>query len=388
MIRRLSSLLFVLAVVGCGIVEDTPSEDSPEEADPWAFLRSQEPVEIPETECINDDKKLSEERCDGELRRVFVCENGTWQSTDSCASPDECTPGAREPLEGHCGGQYYWFNTRYRECRGGVWQETCACGAAEPHEYTSPYVGEITDAEGVARLQGVSFPFTVYSEYSGLGYLDHVRCTGSLVLIGSEPSGLTGLFGALGVFVEGTYTRTGVLNPNTEGLNLRYANGIQISNISAESLPGFSQVEEVRESLSLLRSDLSDFRSFSGLQRVGSIFIVEGDKMLSLSGLSGISHLEYFTFTGTESRSLSSLEGLENLERVERDLKIVGTSLEAEDLKTLGNLTSVGGDLIISLNPRLSDCEVRQALSHVEVAGKIELVNNRYGCDCPEEFCE
>ncbi len=379
MTRQLQvSLLLPLALVSCGIAENTPSEDASDEPAPWSFFLPQD-LEIPDTECINEDRRLSEEACEGEQRRVEVCQGGTWQKADSCARPDECTAGEQEPLEGYCGE--HWLNTKFMECRGGLWQETCACGAADPLDFVYPYVGVIWGAEDVARLQGVSFPEILWVGHSDPDHLGHVRCAGALQLVSPEPSGLTGLFAVSGLLLDS-------FPYNTEGLNLRLASSIHIPNKPDPYLPGFSQVSEVRDHLWLSHTGFTDFQSFSGLKRAGTIQVDDGDKMVSFAGLSGISELKRFSFTGTESRSLISLEGLENLERVSGDLTIISTSLDAEDLKTLARLTYIGGNLSIAANPLLSACEVRQALSHVEVVGKVSLVNNRHGCDCPEEFCE
>lgn len=332
----------------------------------------------PSNYCIPEQRRLTEECREGGYL-IEECIQNKWSDTDDCAEPSsECESAdpTSEVLDGYCGD--FAFNRRVMECRGRLYQKSCACGAVDPQN-----TGTVshTDTEGnVAGLEGIVFPRQL--ELGSSGYvtdLDHVLCVDRLRTSGS-PIDLPGLIGAKQLSASRSEPDVGDSSFKTsmDLSSLRTLEYLRVDGWPERDFRALSTLEALNDLEVACSRDtrkacpeIEGLEGLENIEKLATVFI-DAPHLANFEGLSGLTQVEYYLrISYRDGYELSGLKGLESLRTVGDVLEIPVQN--EEDFRVLLNLETVGSDLIINLiDPQLA-CSIPGLLSHVEVRGEVLL---------------
>ena len=218
-----------------------------------------------------------------------------------------------------------------------------------------------------------------------LSNLSHIRRISAELLIENNPS-LTTLIGLSGIEYVGNtllvYNNWALLNLN--GLeNLDTIGGrLEIkSNRELLHVDGLSGLKYIGNDLRMFENEsLLNLHGFQSLTFIGrDLYVHDHDELTDVTGLSNVTS-PIRDLGMSFNRKLKTLEGLNGITVITRDVGIEQAGYE--NVNGLDNLHTVGRDLEIMLNTKLTDCHAVDCLVGAggNVGGAIRIQYNEVGC--------
>ena len=308
------------------------------------------------------------------------------------------------------------------------------------------YNSELSSLSGLSSLTYIGGSLII--KYNGLIYLtglNNVDSVGNDIRIyGNDSlSSLTGLEGITAV--KGDLTADNPSLVSLSGLeNITFIGGLfTIGQNALSSLTGVENLDSIGGTLWIYGNELTTLSGLDNVTSIGGDIIIDESDLASIAALENLTSIEGGFYIGGpwgSSIHLTSLIGLENVVSIGGDLRImnldsltsltgldnvtsIGGNLQIWDndalvtfsgldnldsiegnleigwlyywprgnpslnsLENLGNLSFIGGDVIIIYNDTLSSCEAQSICEYLaNPNGGISIYNNAPGCNSPEE---
>lgn len=219
---------------------------------------------------------------------------------------------------------------------------------------------EIMDCIELTKLSGLSNLTSIGSD--GIGVFSLTICGNQLLSSLSGLENITFLIRALDI-------SSNMKLSSLEGLNnLAYIGGFGLGITDNPSLKDLSVLES--------------------LGTAETVLIGCNDSLINLSGLNNLTSISHYLNISDNFR-LSNIEELENLLYVGLGIKIDDNEM-LESMEGLGNIDANSlNDLKIYNNSLLSVCDVNSVCQYLSLPNaSIEIHDNAYGCNSPEEVEE
>ncbi len=162
-------------------------------------------------------------------------------------------------------------------------------------------------------------------------------------------------------------TNFGNQYPNCEILPnqvLLFIEGDKAGNDPIVDLTPLSNLKEIRSGLIIRYNDqLESLAGFENLKKVGSLSIIQSEKLKSIEALRGLDTITR-NLTLNYLPELNSLNGLNNIRELDR--LIIDSCFQLQNLDGLQNLTKVNGGLLLSVLPKLSNIDSLKSLQEVK----------------------
>jgi Secretion system C-terminal sorting domain/Receptor L domain len=247
--------------------------------------------------------------------------------------------------------------------------------------------------------------------------IDHPGCEtiqGNVTVTGSSITNLDGISQIKNV--EGNFTITGCtsLNDYSPISNLEVVNGnLYIKRVTAGDISGFNNLSYVGGNLSFVGNypGIANINGFNHSNLViGNSLQFNGPNIFSINGFNGVSYLKYLRFyqingqsgvTGFQNLTslsnstnppnlngliiqftgISNLAFLSNLSSSFGNFKIDNNPL-LSSITELSSLNSINGEIQLSYNANLSECEIQALCDRINpVTGIVSIYGNSSGCN-------
>ncbi len=237
----------------------------------------------------------------------------------------------------------------------------------------------LTGLEGVTSIGGdLSITWTELTDLTGLNNL--VSLGGNITIGGNNSLiNLTGLEGL--TFVPGSIVLYVYMDNGTHGNSL-------------QNLHGLDNLITIGGDLDIKKNSLTDLTGLNSLTTLYNLILGgwsfhggQGNgSLLNLNGLENLTTIYGNLFLG--GNGILSLEGPVSLTSIGGDL-VINENYSLNTITGLDNLAYIGGNLTVTNNPSLLDCEAEYICEYLSnPIGSINIYNNAGGCNNPVELAD